>query len=152
MLQNARETYLENRVLSADGTELVRLLYQASTAAVREARRHLSEGHILERSRSITKASEILLELAASLDHERGGEISRRLASLYEYMLRRLNEANMQQSDPPLAEVLGLLATLSEAWEAVKTTETKPPAAAENVWQSGYGERPEAGSSPGWSL
>ena len=34
MWQNARDTYLEGRVLSADPVELVDLLYQAATDAV----------------------------------------------------------------------------------------------------------------------
>jgi flagellar protein FliS len=86
---------------------------------VREARRHLAKGEIRERSRSISRASGILVELAATLDHRRGGEIALQLARLYDYMLRRLNEANLRQADEPLGEVLALLATLTEAWDGV---------------------------------
>ena len=116
MWNSGHDAYLESRVLTADPIELVNLLYQACTQAVREARRHLAEGRIAERSREINQACAILIELATALDHERGGEISQRLALLYDYMQRRLLEANMRQSDAPLADVLGLLSTLSEAW------------------------------------
>ena len=119
MWRNAHDTYLEERVLSADPVELVDLLYHAAITAVGEARRHLAEGRILPRARSISKACEILLELTTSLDYERGGEMSVRLAQLYGYMHRRLVDANFQQSDAPLAEVAGLLATLTEGWAAV---------------------------------
>ena len=152
MWSNAHDAYLESRILSADPIELVNLLYQTCTAAVREARHHLANGEILARSRSITKASEILIELATALDHERGGEISQRLAQLYDYMLRRLTEANIQQSDAPLAEVLGLLSTLAEAWEGIKPTE-KPIAVAASPWaQAGAQESPAAGLAQGWSF
>ena len=133
MWHNAHNAYLESRILSADPIELVNLLYQGCTAALREARQHLASGEIAARSRSITKACEILIELAASLDHERGGEISQRLGQLYNYMLRRLSEANCQQSDAPLAEVLGLLCTLAEGWEGLK--KTPQPAAAMHAAQ-----------------
>jgi flagellar secretion chaperone FliS len=129
MWNNGHDAYLESRVLTADPIELVNLLYQACTQAVREARSHLAGGRIAERSREINRACEIVIELATALDHERGGEISRRLALLYDYMLRRLLEANMQQSDAPLADVLGLLSTLAEAWDAVRTTQAKPAVA-----------------------
>ena len=46
-------------------------------------------------------------------------ELSGRLRNLYLYMQQRLLDANMQQVDPPLAEVLGLLITLEEAWSGV---------------------------------
>jgi len=126
MWQNAHDAYLEDRVLSADPTELVRLVYQAATRAVRNARRHLAAGDIAASARSITRACEILIELTGSLDHARGGEISRRLALLYDYMVRKLIEANFRQSDALLAEVLSLLTTLSEAWDGLKQQEAAP--------------------------
>ena len=125
MWHNAQDAYLESRVLSADPIELVRLLYRAAMEAVRTARRHLANNEILERARAISRASEIVLELTASLDYQQGGEIASQLAALYEYILRQLTEANLQQSDANLAEVLNLLATLSEAWEGISLEE--PP-------------------------
>jgi len=101
MWRNAHDTYLEERVLSADPVELIELLHQAAITAVGDARRHLAEGRILARAKSISKACEILLELAGSLDHQRGGDFSVRLSQLYAYMHRRLVEANSRQSDQP---------------------------------------------------
>ncbi len=120
MWQSAHDAYIESRILSASPIELVGVLYQGAIDAVREARRHLAAGNIRERSRAISQAVAILAELSGSLDHARGGEVSTGLARLYDYMRRRLTDANFQQSDGPLAEVLGLLATLSEAWEGVR--------------------------------
>ncbi|SPE36970.1 Flagellar protein FliS [Candidatus Sulfopaludibacter sp. SbA6] len=154
MWQNAQDVYLESRVLSADPTELVCLLYQAATAAVRNARRQLAAGEIAARARSISTACEILIELTGSLDHARGGEISRRLAQLYDYMIRKLIEANFQQRDAPLAEVLGLLSTLAEAWDGLKQQEASQPAdGAESPWAKPLPQEPVAGHpSQAWSL
>jgi flagellar protein FliS len=127
MTNTPYSNYRESEVLSADSMELVNLLYRAAIDAIAAARRHLREGRIRERSTQITKALGILQELTFSLDHERGGELSRSLAELYVYMHGRLTEANAQQVDPPLAEVQELLSTLLEAWSALR----KPaPAAA----------------------
>ena len=142
MYANANAAYLESRVLSADPVELIRLLYQGASGAVRDARRHLDVGAIADRSRSISKACGVLAELISSLDRERGGEIAQRLGQLYDYMHARLIEANLQQADAPLAEVLGLLATLSEAWEAVGPA-AKPVATTGSYGAGNYG----AGSS-----
>jgi flagellar secretion chaperone FliS len=152
MWSNAHDAYLESRILSADPIELVNLLYQACTGAVREARHHLAQGEILARSRAITKAAEIMIELTTALDHERGGEISQRLGQLYDYMVRRLTEANFQQSDVPLAEVLGLLSTLAEAWDGLKPTE-KPVAVAASPWAQVVSQvSAAAGVAQGWSF
>jgi flagellar protein FliS len=152
MWNNGHTAYLESRVLSADPVELVNLLYQGCTSAVREARHFLAEGKIAERSREINKAFEILVELESSLDHDRGGEIGRRLALLYDYMRRRLLDANMQQSDPPLTEVLGLLATLSEAWEGIRPHPTSPAANTREAWPHVAAEESMACTSHAWSL
>jgi len=122
MWNNGHDAYLESRILAADPAELINLLYQACTQSVRDARAHLAGGLIAERSREITRAWAIVSELGTVLDHERGGEISQRLALLYDYIQRRLITANLEQSDAPLAEVLGLLVTLSEAWAGVRPT------------------------------
>jgi flagellar secretion chaperone FliS len=151
MWQDAQNAYLESRILSADPIELVRLMYQAAVAAVREARSHLAEGEIAARSRSISKTCEILIELNASLDPERGGDISKRLALLYDYMQRRMIDANIQQADAPLAEVLGLLSTLSEAWDGVQD-QTRPAAPESNAWSQPVSPDRETYTSQGWSL
>src|ERR1022692_1975102 len=156
MWNSGHDAYLESRVLAADPVELVSLLYEACTQAVREARCYLAAGQIAERSREINKACAIVIELATSLDHERGGEISQRLALLYDYMERRLLQANMQQSDAPLADVLGLLTTLSEAWAGVRQPQEMPavqnsqsPSPAESRWTQSATESPASRSA--WS-
>lgn len=112
-----QDAYLESKVLTADPLELVRMLYRAARDATRSASAHLAAGNIAERSRQISKVHAILSQLSVSLDHARGGALSRRLAELYDYMQRQLLEANLRQKPEPLAEVERVLATLQEGWE-----------------------------------
>jgi flagellar protein FliS len=126
-----RQAYLETRVLSADPLELICLLYQHATEAVRDARVHLASGEIALRSRAISKAIGILDELNASLNHAAGGAISSNLEQLYSYMTVRLTEANMRKQEAPLAEVESLLSTLAEAWKQTRAQQaesSQPPA------------------------
>jgi flagellar protein FliS len=115
-----QDAYLESKVLAADPLELVCLLYSEAGDAIRRAQAHLAGGHIAERSREITRALAILWQLSSSLDHARGGAVSRNLAGLYDYMQRRLLEANFRQQAAPLAEVEKLLATLLDGWKQIK--------------------------------
>jgi flagellar protein FliS len=135
MWNNAHEVYLENRVMAADRLELVRMLYSGAMEAVRTARAELAAGRIAERSRAIGKAYRILAELATSLDSTKGGEVAERLLELYDYMMRRLNDANFHQKDEPLSEVLDLLDTLAEAWAGVIAQTARPSASSES-WES----------------
>ena len=108
------DSYLEQQILSASPLELIRLSYNAAMQAVREARRHLAEKRIKERSRSISRAHSVLAHLYSSLDFKAGdGSLPRQLGLLYDYMMRCLLEANAQQTDKPLEEVLNLLTPLA---------------------------------------
>jgi len=154
MSYSALDRYLESRVLSADPLELVRMLYQAAVRAVCDARRHLAAGEIRERAQAISRAVEILIELESSLDPQHGGAIATNLARLYDYMRRRLTEAHIRQADDPLREVLGLLTTLSEAWDGLKTEQPAADVPASGAWTQSQWEEPAAAGcgSHGWSL
>jgi len=152
MTRRANDAYLESKVLSADPVELIRILYQTGVVAVQAARRHLADGKILERSKAITQASQALVQLFQALDHDRGGDLSHRLAALYDYMLRRLTEANFHQRDEPLAEVLNLLSTLAEGWEGVRPSPKLEPVAS-NPWSPEMAQEPAAASAEhAWSF
>ena len=149
MSHNGHNAYLEGRILSADPLELVRLLYQGCSDSVREARRCLAEGQIAARAHAISKACDIFTELITSLDRERGGEIAQRLAQLYDYMQSRLLDAHLRQTDEPLAEVLGLLTTLGEAWAGLQA-ESRPVVVESNAWAQMAPEN-EPVASHAWS-
>ncbi|MFN7924310.1 MAG: flagellar export chaperone FliS [Bryobacteraceae bacterium] len=127
MANQFQQAYLEGEVLQADPLHLVRLLYRAAVDAVAKARVHIRAKEIAARSRQITRAMEILGELAQSLDLEGGGDLARRLLELYDYMGRRLQEANFQQADEPLAEVERLLVTLLDGWERCEPPQAVAP-------------------------
>src|SRR5579862_2369847 len=137
MAANALSEYMEYKVLSADRVELVQILCQAAAESVDNARRYLKQRDIRTRTKEINKAHAILGQLIGSLDHTVDSDFSRTLHALYDYMQRRLLEGNSQQSDPPLAEVSKLLATLLEGWMHCQVPAAVPqaPANAESVVQ-----------------
>ena len=120
----AQDAYLESRILTADPLELVRMLYRAAIDATGRSRAHLTGGRIAERSHEICRALAIISELSGSLDQARGGAVSTNLAGLYDYMQRRLLEANARQKAEPLVEVESLLTTLLVGWEKVRPSES----------------------------
>jgi flagellar secretion chaperone FliS len=111
--------YFEQKILSVDPIELIRLVYQRALSCVTEAREHVRHRRIPERSAAIMRAYMAIHELLCALEPEVAPELCERLKSLYLYMQQRLLEANARQEDPPLAEVLKLLTTLAEAWSGV---------------------------------
>lgn len=136
MASNARGTYLENEILEVEGCRLIELAYQAAIDAIGRAREHLKNGAIRARSREITRASELLNELALGLDHSVGGELSRNLVELYDYIQHLLQQANFHQTEAPLVEAQNLLRTLADAWQRAGAKLSRIPVVAEPAWES----------------
>ncbi|HEY3841258.1 MAG TPA: flagellar export chaperone FliS [Bryobacteraceae bacterium] len=146
---NNLAAYLRQKTLSASPLELVAMLYSRGIEEIREARRQLAARDIPLRSRAISKASEIIGELDGSLNMEAGGELSTRLRGLYRYCLVRLLDANLHQSDEPLAEVLGLLTTLSEGWQSIAKVEPAPEKVPTGRWDV---QTESTGQTHSWTL
>jgi flagellar secretion chaperone FliS len=123
-----KDPYLESRVLAGDPVELIHLLYEHAEMQVKLARAALQSGNIADRSQAITKALAVVGELEGSLDHSTGGSISQNLARLYQYIRKRLVDANLKQDGAALGEVGSLLRTLDEGWTAMQHAVSVPAA------------------------
>lgn len=132
MYDELYKAYTDNNVLMASPLQLVVALYRGALDAVEQARRCLATEDIMGRSKFVSKAVDILGELLGSLDHERGGEVSRRLAALYCYMQKRILEGHTRQADEPFAECSSLLTTLLEGWDKVAAQAEAPAATSDS--------------------
>ncbi len=115
-LSNPYQAYVEGDLFGGNPLEMVVALYEGAAFAVRQAKTCLATGDIQGRSKAVNKAFAIITELLASLDHERGGEISANLKRLYSYMQCKLLDSHTQQTKEPLDEVERLLDTMLEGW------------------------------------
>jgi flagellar secretion chaperone FliS len=121
MSLSAYTSTLEARVLSSDPVQLIDILYGLAIDAVEGARTAHTQGDVLERGRYILKAFDVLVELQNSLDFEKGGEISRNYARIYDYCQRRILAGHTTASDACFVEVISLLRDMKDAWQAVLT-------------------------------
>ena len=124
MPSNPYAAHIEASVLTAEPVELVRTLYRGALDAVSDGRACAAAGDTAGRSAAVSKAVNILRELAFSLNPASEPAMARNLLELYDYMQRRLLAAHVERSEAPLAEVAGLLATLAEAWDQVPVPES----------------------------
>jgi flagellar protein FliS len=67
-------------------------------------------------SNNIIRAQDIIFELNVTLNVEQGGELAMRLRRLYDYMDRRLMEANLKKEQATLKEIHGRIVVLRDAW------------------------------------
>jgi flagellar protein FliS len=112
---------LETSVNSASPYELVALLFQGARRAIRMGRVHMQNGNIPEKGKLISQAIMIVGGgLQQGLNLEQGGDLAQRLNALYDYMTRRLLEANVRNDPALLDEIDGLLPTIEDGWNGIK--------------------------------
>lgn len=108
--------YQNNQVSTATPEQLLIMLYDGAIRFVRQAIAALDAKNMEEKSRYINKASAIVSEFRATLDHGIGGEISASLDDLYDFMLREMVKGNIKNDPEPLRVVENLLSDLRETW------------------------------------
>jgi flagellar protein FliS len=116
---NPFNQYKENSIYTASSEELTLMLYNGIIKFVMLAQTAIDNKAIEKIHNNITRAKDIISELQLTLD--RNYEVSNNLALLYDYMSRRLVEANVKKDKAILEEVLGLVRDLRDTWaQAIK--------------------------------
>lgn len=95
---------------------LVPLVFEHLLLNLRRAAKQMETGDVAGRAASVSKASSILLELLATLDHERGGAIADQLASLYSFLSGELLDISRRGDRARLQRVIAIVAELHEAF------------------------------------
>lgn len=123
--QGAR-AYRENAVLSASPEQLVVLLYEHLIINLKKAARHIQARDFEGKAESLSRANDIVLELLSSLDFEKGGEISSRLASLYGFFNREIATVGRTLDTARIAQLVEMAEELRGSWaEAARLMETQ---------------------------
>ncbi len=116
-----RDQYQRSAVLTATQEQLIVMLYDGAGRYLAQAAVAMGERQIEAAHNKLRRAELIIGHLQASLDFERGGEIAPRLASIYLFCQRHLNQARLNSDPEPIDEVRRLLGTLRDAWSQIAT-------------------------------
>ncbi len=108
---------------SADPHQLIVMLFDGALERIAVAKGAMARNEIEIKGQKIGRAIAIIDGLKASLDLEKGGEIAVNLNDLYDYMQRRLFEANTENDPLILDEVTHLVKEIKQAWDAIPVEE-----------------------------
>jgi len=108
----------QTAVSSADSRELIILVYEKIFEHLRAGKIEIREGKY--GINFFTKATDLInLGLLASLDYQKGGDISKNLKIIYEWSLKMINEARINKSEDQVQAVIEVLMPLYEGWVAI---------------------------------
>ncbi|MCL2839917.1 MAG: flagellar export chaperone FliS [Defluviitaleaceae bacterium] len=110
---------LEDKVMTATREELTLMLYEGGIKFLNRAIMAVEKKDMTEAHAMILKSQDVVREFQLTLDHKY--PISQELDTLYDYMHRRLVDANIRKDLEILNEVLGMFREFRDTWkEAMK--------------------------------
>ena len=99
--------------------ELITRLLKGALDRSAQAKGAILQKNIQAKGELISKSISIIGALSGCLDHEKGGELSRNLDNLYEYMIVLLSQANTNNDPKKIDETIRLLLEIKGAWDQV---------------------------------
>ncbi|GAA4874434.1 flagellar export chaperone FliS [Ferrimonas pelagia] len=120
---------ISSQAAEASPHRVVQMLLAGSVEKLLRASLAIEQGNIAQKGELIGRTIEIIAHLQAALDFVQGGEIAQNLSAMYDYMVRRLGDANRDNDKAALMEVVDLLKTLKEGWDAIPAEQHHIPAA-----------------------
>ena len=114
---NAYNAYKQNSVTTASPGELTLMLYNGCLKFLNKAKQAMIEKNVEEKNYNIQRAQAIIAELMSTLNMDY--DISKQMYPLYDYMNRRLIEANIKNDVAIIEEVEGLVTEFRDTWKEV---------------------------------
>ena len=119
MTMNAQmmDQYTKNRILTASPAELTLMLYEGAIKFCNLALSGIEQGNVQKAHDNIMKVERIIEEFQITLNFDY--PIANDYNNVYNYLIRRLREANATKDGKILTEVSGHLHTLRDTWKEV---------------------------------
>ncbi len=122
--QTAHKQYKQVQIKTANKGKLVVMLYQGCIKFLRLAKKTIEEDDIESSNNYIIRSQDIISELMNTLDMERGGEIANNLYQLYDFMNRKLIEANVNKDIEKIEVVEDMMLELLDSWKQIVNQES----------------------------
>ena len=119
-VQSYQQIGVESAVMNASPHQLIVMLFDGAHSALIRARLFLEAGQMPEKGEALSKAINIIDNgLKAGLNMDVDSDLPGNLAALYDYMVRRLLQANLRNDVEAIVEVEGLLSNIADAWKQI---------------------------------
>ncbi|WP_376769018.1 flagellar export chaperone FliS [Clostridium psychrophilum] len=122
---NAFNTYKSNSINFASKDQLLIMLVDGAVKFSKMGRQAIIDKDINKAHENIIKTQNIFYELMSTLDVAKGGEWAESLIKVYDFITRRLMDANIKKSEAIMNEIIPLIETVRETWnEAYKKSKS----------------------------
>ena len=130
MSNQPAQNYLRTKVFTATPEQLQLMLYDGAITFSEQAKLALQEKKYDQSYELLTRTQRIIAEMIGSLKHDLAPDLCGKLSALYNFVYRKLIEANVDHTIAPLDEALGILRYQRQTWAMLLDQLGKSKAAA----------------------
>lgn len=109
----------ESGIDNASPHRLIQMLMTGAMDCLVQAKSAIERGEIETKGVLLGKATGIIAGLQGSLERDKAPELVDNLERLYDYMQRRLFEANVNNNQALVQEVMDLMRTVKTGWDEI---------------------------------
>jgi flagellar secretion chaperone FliS len=118
-IQSYANVKVHSGVEEASPHRLIQMLFEGALERIAQAKGAMTQNQIARKGELIGKAVNIVGGLQGSLNDKEGGDLALNLDGLYDYVIRRLVQANHENKPEYLDECGRLLSEIKLAWDAI---------------------------------
>lgn len=149
MQSSIRDNYLETEVMTATPQKLQYMLIDAAIRNLNRGKHLRSEDHHDEACEALIRAQEIVTQILTGLNRDVDADLTRKVASVYMFIFRSLNEAQVSRDDTKLDECIRVLEVERETWRLLcEKIEQEQPTENQAARATLSGQIPSNPSSP----
>lgn len=118
-VQHYSSVKVHSSIETASPHRLIQMLFEGALERIAQAKGAMVQNQIARKGELIGKAVAIVGGLQGSLNDTEGGALAANLDGLYDYIIRRLTQANYENNAEYLDECGRLLGEIKTAWDAI---------------------------------
>lgn len=124
--KNAYNAYKQNSINYASKEQMLLIILDAAVKYSKIGRQAIEEENIKSAHENIMKTQDIFYELMTALEVKKADNWGRKLMAIYEFITKKLTEANIRKEKKILDEIIPLIEEVRDMWyKASKLAVTK---------------------------
>lgn len=118
-LQAYKKVSVNSQLTSASPHRIVQMLMAGAIERLVQGKAAMEQGNTAVKGERLNKALDIISSLRETLSMSDGGDIAQNLDRLYDFMMRHVIDANLNNQPEKLSEVITLLGEIKSAWDQI---------------------------------
>lgn len=117
MTTQTENAYLRDAILTASPEQLHLMLYDGAIRFCMHARDAIERKDFEDSYTKLTRAQNIILEMQGALNYDVNRELCERVSAIYNFLYRKLVDANVHRDTGAIDECLKVLRVERETWQ-----------------------------------